>query len=74
MDEKKKKEQIRRLKSDKQNFLWEMPRIIKREKIELNAGIQCISENEKECPSPKKCNRKNSCNEELKEYFPTKKG
>ena len=50
-------------------ILFEIPRIIKRKEIPLKDSIKCITGKADMCTNSKKCNRKNDCNEMLKNFF-----
>ncbi len=53
----------------KRKILFEIPRIIKRKETLLKGSIKCIHGNADMCTNSKKCNRKNTCNEKLKNFF-----
>ena len=50
-------------------ILFEIPRIINLKEIPLKDGIKCINGKADMCSNSKKCNRKNACNEILKQFF-----
>jgi hypothetical protein len=50
-------------------ILFEIPRIIKLKEIPLKDSIKCINGKADICTNSKKCNRKNDCNEMLKNFF-----
>ena len=50
-------------------ILFEIPRIIKLKEIPLKDSITCINGKADMCTNSKKCNRKNACNEGLKQFF-----
>jgi len=52
-----------------EGLLWNVPRNIHYVECELKESVNCIRGSAEMCLNPKKCNRKNACNEELKEYF-----
>jgi hypothetical protein len=49
-------------------IMWELPRVIVKIDPPLNEGITCRAA-EGVCKNTKKCNRKNACNESLREFF-----
>ena len=49
-------------------IMWELPRVIIKKDPPLNEGITCQAE-AAVCTNTKKCNRKNACNESLREFF-----
>lgn len=50
-------------------ILFEIPRIIELKEIPLKESITCIKGKADMCSKSKKCNRKNACNELLKQFF-----
>ena len=50
-------------------ILFEIPRIIKLKEIPLKESITCINGKADICANSEKCNRKNACNEVLKQFF-----
>jgi len=53
----------------KRKVMWELPRTIKFVKEILNENIECILGGADKCLNTKKCNKKNACNEDLKDFF-----
>jgi hypothetical protein len=49
-------------------IMWELPRVIIKKDPPLNEGITCHADTAV-CKNTKKCNRKNACNESLREFF-----
>jgi hypothetical protein len=57
------------MKKKKSSFIKELTRVIKLENPPLKENIHCILGSADGCSNPKKCNRKNACNESLKPFF-----
>jgi hypothetical protein len=57
------------MKKKRLGKMWEMPQVIKISKPALNGHIICENGSSKACENPKKCNKKNACNESLKPFF-----
>jgi hypothetical protein len=57
------------MKKNKITFIKELTRTIKPENPPLKENIHCILGGADGCSNPKKCNRKNTCNESLKPFF-----